>query len=435
MALAAVVSRLQSVSVYLRAMKQWAIAAAAAFAMAALSAGLSAQPAAIAFTGMRLIDGTDGQPIDDATIVVQNGRVLAVGSAARTPIPAGATRVSLAGKTVTPGLVNAHGHVNSVERDLRLYANYGVTTVFSLGNDNNAAQAIATRDSQNAVALPRTRLFTAGAIVAADTPPGARAQVAANAEMGVDLIKIRVDDNLGTAVKMRPEVYRAVIDEAHKHGLRTAAHMFYLADTKDLLNAGVDLLAHSVRDAQVDAELIGQLKARDVCVVPTLMRDVSTFVYESTPAFFADPLFQRYANPRDVATLQDPARQEARRIDANTPKNKAALDMAKRNLKTLIAAGVTIAMGTDTGAGPGRFSGYFELMELSMMAEAGLTPRQVLSAATRDAAKCMGHAGDLGTLTPGKWADMLVLGADPLTDVANFRQISAVYVGGKEVPR
>jgi imidazolonepropionase-like amidohydrolase len=410
-------------------------AAAALVAIVALSASTTAQSGRKAFTGMRLIDGGDGPPVDNATIIVDQGKVVAVGPASQTTIGAGDERISLAGKTVMPGLVNAHGHVANVERDLRLYANYGVTTVFSLGNDNNAAEAIAARDRQDAARLPRTRLFTAGRIVAADTPAAARTQVDANADQHVDLIKIRIEDNFGTTAKMPPDVYRAVIDQSHRRNLRTAAHMFYLADAKDLLDAGVDLLAHSIRDQEVDEALIAKLKARNVCVVPTLMRDESTFVYESTPAFFSDPLFLKYADPREVASLQEPSRQQGVKTNRNTPKNKAALEMARRNVKALVAAGVAIAMGTDTGAGAGRFSGYFELLELERMVSAGLTPRQAIAAATRDAARCMGHANDTGTLTPGKWADLLVLDADPLVNIANARAISAVYIAGTQVPR
>jgi imidazolonepropionase-like amidohydrolase len=409
---------------------------AASFIVAALlAAAPGAQSDRIAFTGMRLIDGGTGAPIDNATLIVESGKVVAAGPAARTAIPSGTERVTLAGKTVMPGLINAHGHANNVDRDLRLYASYGVTTVFSLGNDANAPEALAARDRQVAARLPRARLFTAGPIVTADTPAAARAQVDANADRHVDLIKIRVEDNFGTTAKMSPDVYRAVIDQSHRRQLRTAAHMFYLADAKGLLDAGADLLAHSVRDREVDDELIAKLKARDVCLVPTLMRDVSTFVYESTPAFFSDPLFLKYADPRAVATLKEPARQQAMKTDRDTPKNKAALEMAMRNLKKLSSAGVGIAMGTDTGAGPERFPGYFELLELERMVDAGLTPRQAVASATRDAARCMGHANDLGTLTPGKWADLLVLDADPLANIGNLRAISAVYVAGVQVPR
>jgi imidazolonepropionase-like amidohydrolase len=387
-----------------------------------------------AFTGMRLIDGTDRPPVDNGTLLVRDGRVVAAGPAARVSVPTGAERVVLAGRTVIPGLINAHGHVNDPSRDLRTYAAHGVTTVFSLGGED--AAHISARDAQSTPALDRTRVFLSGPVVSARTPDAARAQVAKNAAMRVDVIKIRVDDNLGTTQKMTPEVYRAVIDEAHKRGLRVAAHLFYVADARGLLDAGADFIAHSVRDADVGPDLVAALKAKNVCVCPTLMREVSTFVYETTPPFFSDPLFLKYADATQVAERREAAFQEAMRTNPAAQRYKAALDVASRNLKKLADAGVAIAMGTDSGSGlPGRFVGYFELMELELMAKAGLTPRQILAAATRDAARCHKADKDLGTLEPGKWADFVALDADPLADISNTRKIDSVWIAGNRVTR
>src|SRR5688572_15770205 len=279
--------------------------------LALLSAPLSvqAQGAPVrAFTGATLIDGTARQPIANATIVVRHGRVVAAGAATAVTVPPGAERVSLAGKTVIPGIINAHGHVNT-PADLRTYAAYGITTVYSLGGE--PASVFAAREAQNTPALDRARVFVAGPVLTPNTPAEARTQVAGVAEQKADIVKIRVDDNLGTAQKMSPELYRAVIDEAHKRGLRVATHLFYLADAKSLIEAGSDLVAHSVRDANVDADLIAALTRRGVCVSPTLMREVSTFVYESTPPFFSDPFFLAHANKEWVTTLQQPDRQQA----------------------------------------------------------------------------------------------------------------------------
>ena len=400
-------------------------------ALAVSSRLAAAQGTTRAFTGVRLIDGTDRPAVANATIVVTNGRIVAAGPAARVAVPAGAERIALDGKVVIPGLVNAHGHVNGA-RDLDTYAAYGVTTVYSLGGE--PADVFAARRSQESASLARARVFVAGPVITATNPDEARAQVADVAAQHVDIAKIRVDDNLGTVAKMPPDVYRVVIDESHKHGLRLAAHLFYLGDAKSLLAAGADLVAHSIRDAAVDAEVIAQLKQRRVCVSPTLMREVSTFVYESTPDFFRDSLFLTHANRAWMATLQEPARQEAMRKSPAAQRYKAALDVASRNLKTLADAGVTIAMGTDTGP-VGRFQGYFELMELELMAKAGLTPRQVLAAATRDAARCMQLDRDLGTIEAGKWGDFVVLDADPLTDISNVRRIHSVWIAGNKVQR
>ena len=274
-----------------------------------------------AFTGMTLIDGTGAAPVANAVLVVRGQRIVSAGPATTARIPEGSERVDLSGRVVIPGLVNAHGHVGStvglsnapegyneenLRRQVSLYARYGVTTVVSLGDDREAGFRL--RDDNDNAALNRSRLYVAGPVITAKTPEEARAAVDAAADLKPDWIKIRVDDNLGATEKMRPEVYRAVITRAHERKLRVAAHIFYLADAKDLLRAGADYLAHSVRDAEVDDELIGLMKARNVCLCPTLMREVSTFVYESRPAFFDDPFFRAEADPKVIAALEDPSR-------------------------------------------------------------------------------------------------------------------------------
>jgi imidazolonepropionase-like amidohydrolase len=426
------------------------ILSAIAVGLAALMP-LSGAPAAQApartkaFTGARIIDGTSRPPIANATLVISDGRIVAVGPSASVKVPAGAERVSLAGKTIIPGLVNAHGHVGNtvglqqgqysaqnVDRDLRTYAAYGVTTVFSLGDDQSAG--FAARDSQNTPALDRARLFVAGPVLAPKTVDEARKLVDDDAAMGVNIVKIRVDDNLGTTPKMAPEIYRAVIDQAHKKNLRVAVHLYYLDDAKRVLEAGADFIAHSVRDQSVDDEVIAMLNQRDVCVCPTLMREVSTFVYESTPPWFSDPLFLKHADAKAVEQLKEPARQEQMKNSRSAQMYKIALERASANLKKLSDAGIGIAMGTDTGP-PGRFQGYFELMEMELMAKAGLTPAKVLTASTRDAARCQKLQDGLGTLEPKKWGDFVVLDADPLADISNIRKIADVYVAGNKIAR
>src|SRR5207245_1241240 len=160
--------------------------------------------------------------------------------------------------------------------DLRLYAAYGITTVFSLGGDQ--APAFKARDQQRTASLDHARIFVAGPVLTPKSAEEARKQVADDEALKVDIVKIRVDDNLGTTPKMPPEVYGAVIDEAHKRGLRVAVHIFYLADARSALEAGADFIAHSIRDVEVDDGLIAALKKRDVCVCPTLTREISTFV-------------------------------------------------------------------------------------------------------------------------------------------------------------
>lgn len=415
----------------------------------ALSLGCSPAPqgsastlATTAFVGASVIDGTSAAPVRDATILVQAGRITAIGPSAAIQVPANATVVDLQDRWVTPGLVNSHAHVGgtlglegghyteeNLLRQLGLYARYGVTTVVSLGGDG--AEGVALRDAEDA-GLDRARLRIAGAVVTGSTADEATAQVASNVALGADFIKIRVDDNLGSGKKMSEEVYTAVIEAAHAASKPLAAHMFYLQDAKHLLRAGADFLAHSVRDQPVDDELLALFSETGVCLSPTLAREVSTFVYESEPDFFSDFFFLREADPAVLETLLEPERQQ---LMANSPaaqSYKQALTMAQANLKTLVDAGVPIAFGTDTGP-PARFQGYFEHMELSLMAQAGLTPQQILRAATGDAAACLG-LGDVGTLEPGKWADLLVLPADPGTDIVHLRTLESVWIAGNRVP-
>jgi imidazolonepropionase-like amidohydrolase len=395
-----------------------------------------------AFVGASVFDGTGASTIANAVIVVRDGRIESVGPADSIEIPAGAERIDVSGKTIVPGLINTHGHVSDVRglegnhydkenllRQLGLYARYGVTTVNSLGGDG--AAAVDLRDAQDE-SLDRARITVAGEVVTGETVEEVTAQVNANVAMGVDFLKIRVDDNLGTNSKMTPELYRTAIDLAHENGKKLASHMFYLDDAKDLLESGSDFLAHSVRDQEVDDELINLLKDNDVCYCPTLTREVSTFVYESVPEWFEDPFFLRDADPTVLEQLKQPERMKGVQESPAASGYKEALGVALVNLKRVSDGGATIAFGTDTGPA-GRFQGYFEHLELQMMADAGLSPEQILMSATGDAARCVGYT-DVGTLESGKWADFIVLNEDPLADISNMRTIDAVYIAGNRVP-
>ena len=420
-----------------------------------LWAGFSVQPsfaqgaATVAVTGARLIDGTGRPPIEQATLLIEDGRVRAAGPSASIQIPAEAVRVDATGKTIIPGLISSHTHVGSKEQRL-LYAQYGITTVYSLGSGpGNAAL-------QDEVTFDRARVFGAPGVRATSADEGRRL-VDSIVAPNVRMIKIWVfgdpepvaapygavppfaDPNRPVPARdpppdPTPEVYRAIIDQAHKHGISVAAHMWYQSDALALAEAGVDVLAHNVRDRDVDAAFVGELKRRNVAVIPTLSKEVAAYVYESTPDFFSDPFFLRHADRQQMAEVSDPAFQEAVRKTPHTNAAKEALAQASRNLKKLADGGVTIAMGTDTGPQRQfRWPGYFEQLELELMVKAGLTPMQVLVAATGNAARAMKLDADLGTLQPGKWADFLVLNANPLADIRNTREIDAVWIGGRKL--
>lgn len=396
----------------------------------------------IAFTGADIVDGSGTAPIEDAVLLIQNGRVLKVGRAEEITIPEGAIVKDVSGKTIIPGIINGHGHVGNAKGiegghysrenildNLSIYARYGITTVVSLGDDGQ--EAVPLRHVNDSLPAGRARLFIAGEVISGKTPAEAVAVVERNHAMGVDFMKIRVDDNLGTTKKMPKEVYQAVVNRSHELGYKVATHIYYLDDAKTLLEAGSDLIAHSVRDLPVDDAVIQLIKKKGVGYCPTLTREVSTFVYGDTADFFSDPFFRREYDKETVQPLKDPARQLQVRNNKNSRIYRQQLPLALANLKVLSDAGVPIVFGTDSGV-PTRFMGYFEHMEMQMMAEAGLTPMEIIVSATRDAAEYLGLK-DLGTLSAGHWADFIVLDEDPLADIRNVRTISGVYIGGEAV--
>ncbi len=392
-------------------------------------------------------------------MLVENGRVTWVGPAAQLKAPAGAELIDLSGKFVMPGIINLHGHLGntvdleqnakfytpeSVQKNLATYASYGVTTVLSMGTDQDAIFKI--RDAQRAGRPSVARVFTAGQGMVftggygglAGVTPGvattaeADAAVDAQAKKRVDIIKLWMDDHLGTQKKMPYDIARTIIEGAHKRGLRVAAHIFYLEDAKRLVEFGVDGLAHSVRDRDVDAALIAAMKKHGTWqIASTLTREASMYIYGSTPEFAADPFFTSGVSPAVAARLRSPEYQKTARADPNFARYRDFSETAKKNLKALAAAGVRYGFGTDTGP-PGRFPGYFEQWELELMTDAGLTPMQAIVAATGSSARFLG-AKDLGTLEAGKWADLIVIDRDPLRDIKNTRAIHNVYIAGNRV--
>jgi imidazolonepropionase-like amidohydrolase len=402
----------------------------------------------VAFVGGRVIDGT-GRVFENHTVIVRDGRIQTVGPTVTVAVPDDAERIDLSGRTLMPGIINAHGHVaatqglqsrpefytrENLERQLRTYATYGVTTVFSLGDDREAGFSL--RNEQIGGRLTRARLFVGGEVIYADTADEARRLADRVAAMKPDLLKIRVDDNLGRSTKMPAAAWRAVLERAEAHGLPLAVHIFYLEDARAVLEAGAAFIAHSVRDVDVDDRFIRELKARDVCYCPTLTREVSTFIYDSTPPWIHDPFFLKGVDQSIARQLADPDRQRQVRDSpawALGQQYKAGLEVANRNLARLAREGVRIAFGTDSGP-PARFQGFFEHLELEMMVEAGLTPMQALVSATGDAARCWNKAGQIGTIEPGVAADLVVLGRNPLEDIRNTRTIEGVWIGGVRVP-
>jgi imidazolonepropionase-like amidohydrolase len=414
------------------------------FAVGSLCVAVSGQSTSntAALVGARVIDGTGAAPIVNATILITNGRIERIGPTASLKVPAGAARIDVSGKTIIPGLVNAHGHLGHGDRkipvydqiiqQLQHYPKFGVTTVYALGDDG--VQSVRVSEENNNGPLTRARLFVSGARATAGTAEAARTTIADRHARRVNIIKTGVGEG-NNGNDMRPEVYAALIDEAHKRKLRVAAHLVNLAHAKGFVSAGLDVIAHSIRDQDVDAAFVAELKRRNIGYIPTLTRDLSVFQYESTPDYINDPFFLRglpaYAS--QIERVKDPALHAKTKANPGTARAKKQFDQGLRNLKLLSDGGVMIAMGTDSGTGLGRWQGYFEQVEMELMVKAGMTPMQTLVASTGNAARVMGLDKEVGTLQPGKRADFVVLTADPLADIRNTRTIESVWIDGKRL--
>jgi imidazolonepropionase-like amidohydrolase len=398
------------------------VAALVGFLMAGSPVGQS--PATIAFEGARIIVGDGQAPIEGGVLVVTGNRIVQVGRAGAVKVPPGAARVSLAGKTVMPAIVDTHTHLRqtreALAEDLRRRAYYGVSAAMSLGQDAGDLPF-----EMRAQTLPgAARFFTAGRGITMPEPGRSdvpywitsveegRKAVQELAAKKVDIVKIWVDDRDGKYKKLTPDLYRPIIEEAHKRGLRVTAHIFALDDAKGLLRAGIDAFAHGVRDRDIDDEGMTLFKKRpEVVVVPNLPeRGVKT----------------------DVSWLRESLSEaEFKKLQAGAidrPELQAPFAIQARNLAKLNTAGVKIALGTD-GNTP-----WSPHLEMADMVASGMTAMQVIVASTRNAAEFL-RMKDAGTIAANNSADFIVLDANPLDDITNTRRISSVYLRGAAVER
>ena len=400
-------------------------ARATALAAACFAASLAAQgprpngPATV-FDGARLIAG-DGRVIERSTFIVEGGMFANVGAQGEVTVPAGAARVDLTGKTVMPALVDAHTHLGyrkdgtflaenftpeTLQYELEQFASYGVAAVASAGTDRGDLTLLLRDEpaARHGGVVVRTAWRGLAPPDAGPNPPmraapygvstdeEARRDVRELAAKKADFVKIWVDDRNGSVPKLSPPLYRAIIDEAHKHNLRVFAHIATLDDAKDLLRSGVDGFLHVMRDRPVDDEVLRLLAERP-------------------QVFFTMTLFgPSQAKGDDWPRLL-------------------------QNIGRLNSAGVRLALGTDVGGASagGRF-GWTEHAELEHMVTAGLTPAQAIAAATRTAAEVL-RLTDLGTIAAGKSASFLVLEGNPLERISNTQRIARVYLQGHEVRR
>lgn len=420
---------------------------------------------ALVIRNVTLVDGSGGPPLYNATVLVIGERIALIGEGGTLQMSEGAEIVDGTGKTLIPGIINLHGHVGltqglaqsqeyytreNVIDNLRTYARYGVTTTTSMGTDLDlilgvrddiavgklsglARVVTALQGFTNRSGYPTHVPGVKGLASEVSTAGEARRHVDRLADNGAELVKMWVDSHHGHFEKLGPQLYEAIIDQAHQRGLLAAAHLYELSDAKRLAEAGVDLIVHSVRDEDVDRDLIRRLLAKGITYAPTLTREQSTYVYADSPAWLEDPFFSSGVDAAILKGLQTTMRDNQSK-DPEQEINRENFRMAMRNLKVLSDAGVRIGFGTDTGP-PARFSGYFEHWEAELMVEAGLTPMQVIVAFSRNSSEGLGIDRDYGTLAEGKVADMILLNSNPLGNIRNLRDIDTVYIGGKAVAR
>ena len=418
----------------------------------------------VLFEGARLIAGDGSAPIDDSAFLVERGTITRIGRKGGLTFPPGAKRVDLSGKTVMPTLINAHGHPGfqrgltysaqnftreNIIDDLNRALYFGVAVVMSQGIEKGELTYQIRADQVDGKTGGARLLIAGRGIGAPNAGPGGAAyagiayEVTTEAEIRravqelaakkVNAVKIWVDDRLGRAPRLSPALFRAAIDEGHKQGLQVTAHVYYHSDAVALVDAGIDGLAHLVRDKEMDDALVAAIVKRNVYVMPNL-GGAERSTYTAPPPWMDEPfllgLLQDTVSPAVIQRMRgsfaarDPAVVErARPIFANM----------QRSLAKLNAAGARLILGSDTGL-EDHFFGYAEQRELEQMAAAGMTPAQVIVAATSRSTEFL-RLSDMGTLAPGKSADFLVLDANPLDDIRNTRRIAKIYLKGVEVDR
>jgi imidazolonepropionase-like amidohydrolase len=440
---------------------------AAWFGLLALAAAAVAPPAnaqAVLFEGARLIAGDGSVALENTAILAERGTITRIARNGEIAAPAGASRIDLAGKTMMPAIIATHVHPGfqsgltylaenfkreTILDDLNRALYFGVSTVMSQGIERGDVM-YQIRTEQAEGRLGGARLMLAGrGMGAPNAGPGnpvyanfayevtteeqARSNVRELVARKVDAVKIWVDDRGGRAPKLPIAISRAAIDEAHKNGLKVAAHIFYHDDAVALAEARVDSFAHLVRDQVMSDELIALTIKNKVYVMPNI-GSPERGIY-TTPAPWLDEPYLAGLLRDTVATdvIERVRKAHVARDPALAARNAKNYEILKRSVAKLGAAGAYIILGSDTGL-EDHFFGYAEQKELELMVQAGMTPSQVIVAATSRAAEYLGLA-DRGLLAPGKRADLLVLDGNPLDDIRNTRRIAKLYLAGTEVDR
>lgn len=416
---------------------------------------------ALLIKNVTLIDGNGGQPRLNTDILIQGDIIKAIGSDLDS---SGIHSIDYAGKTVMPALISGHTHIGNLKgtttvaenytrenvlAQLNKYARYGVLEVLVMGTDRSLLFENGFYDSIKNGLEPGARLYSAGR--GFGTPGGmpprdfamdnvfrpsntdqAKVQVDSLSKLKPALIKMWVDNGGGKFPTMDSAVSATIISQGIKHNLRTASHVYYQRDAKRLIRDGLKIIAHSIRDTIIDDELLSLMKSNDVTYIPTLTLDEYAYVYAGKPEWINDAFFRESLEPGVYEKISSEKYQQEIKNAPDYQKKIKAYDTALKNLEKIFKAGITVVMGTDSGANPIRTQGFSEHLELELMVKAGLTPLQAITAATKNASRMLEIGNKTGTLEPGKLADFIILENSPADNIRNTRGIVEVYKAGKK---
>jgi imidazolonepropionase-like amidohydrolase len=436
-----------------------AVMAVLAFTLSVAPPSTAQGARTLALVGGMLLDGYEVPPLHHAAVIVEGDRIVWVGKAADAKIPAGATVIDTSGRVMLPGLIDLHVHLKNIghgsydrwdpwimDRNLLEKVNAisakqllmaGVTTAVDLGAQ--MPEILTTRDRINRGEIPGPRMFVSGQWITrdlgsyqprparqmkVDTPEDAARATEELIAKGVDVIKAYVG--------LTPEHYRAITNTAHEHGVRVHAHVYSERDTRNALENGVDVLTHAGSAGTAppySPELIRDVVNAGRPVVVTAAH--RSWVFPATVAFperLQDPQLREDFGPEIYAEVQRSFADFQRlgymgRIDRE-------VFFRERGLKQFINSGAVLGMGTDSGT-PLNFHTEALWREVKAHVDLGMAPQRAISAATRINARILGKADDLGTVEPGKFADIIVVKGNPLFDIQSLAHVEVVVKGGR----